>query len=145
MRLFSSKDGTSGFAIKDDGDIVSVFNLESGPHSRITPHMLALAIEQGGRKLDCFETQLPRIYSESGFRVVARTKWNEDFKSADWDKELFLEWNNGEPDIVYMIYDPKYVAKGKNEYKMGKGGKVVADPDEAAAIQAAELKKLGLN
>ena len=143
MRLFMSKDGTSGFALKD-GDIVSVFNLRAGPNDKITPHLLMLAIEQGGRKLDCFDTVLPSNYSKLGFRAVARTKWSDKHKSDDWSYETFKVWNEGRPDVVYMIYDPKYVAKGDKKYKIT-DGPFVADPDEAAAIQAAELKKLGLD
>ncbi len=102
MRTFTTADGKSGFAIKPDGDIVSVFSDGGGKvHS-----MLALAVEQGGRKLDCFDTQLPTLYEANGFREVRREPWNEEYKPAGWSKEQFAKFNKGEPDIVYMEYDP---------------------------------------
>ena len=61
MRLFTTKDGTAGFALKGD-DIVSVFKHRRSPHKSITVSMLRLAVEQGGRKLDAFDTILPSIY-----------------------------------------------------------------------------------
>ena len=60
------------------------------------------AIDQGGRKLDAFDTVLPELYSKHGFKTIARDKWNEDYKPDGWDKDLFAEFNSGEPDIVYM-------------------------------------------
>lgn len=104
MRLFLTDDKQSGFAIKSDGDIVSVFSNGGGKvHS-----MLALAVEQGGTKLDAFDTVLPDIYSINGFKEVGRDSWNEDYKPDDWNKQTFGLYNNGEPDIVYMEYDPAF-------------------------------------
>jgi hypothetical protein len=143
MRLFVTRDGTSGFAIKPDGDIVSVFNVAGGKHTKVTPNLLLLAVEQGGRRLDCFDTQLPEIYSHSGFRAVSRTKWVDEFAPEDWDKTVFGNFNNGEPDVVYMVYDPSYTpTKEKLKYKKSHG-KVVGDPDEAAQLQSIELESLG--
>ncbi len=97
MRLFVSETGTSGFAIKPDGDIVSVFSGESGSvHS-----MLELAIQNGGTKLDCFDTYLPYIYKRHGFEEVDRIKWDDKYMPQTWDKKYFKDFNNGEPDVVY--------------------------------------------
>lgn len=102
MRTFTAEDGKSGFAVKPDGDIVSVFSDGGGKvHS-----MLALAVEQGGTKLDCFDTVLPVIYKANGFHEVGRDPWNEQYKPEGWSKAQFAKFNHGEPDIVYMQYDP---------------------------------------
>lgn len=98
MRLFTAENGQSGFALKPDGDIVSVFSSEKGSLAGL----MKLAIQNGGNKLDCFDTMLPKIYKKFGFIEVDRVKWNEEYKPADWDKEFFKQWNNGEPDVVYM-------------------------------------------
>ena len=104
MKMFITEDGNSGFAIKDDGDIVSVFSNGGGAvHA-----MLELAVEQGGTKLDAFDTVLPSLYKVSGFKEVGRDSWNEQYKPDDWDKSTFSEFNQGEPDIVYMEYDAAY-------------------------------------
>ena len=98
MRLFVSENGTSGFAIKNDGDIVSVFSSAKGSSKA----MLELAVQNGGRKLDCFDTYLPQIYRQHGFKEVHREKWNEQYKPENWDKDFYSKYNNGEPDVVYM-------------------------------------------
>ena len=78
MRLFLSKDGMTGFAIKDD-DIVSVFNKSESVYDGTTVSALMLAVQEGGRKLDAFDSALPNLYSMAGFRMSSRTAWNDDF------------------------------------------------------------------
>ncbi len=104
MRLFQTEDGMSGFAIKPDGDIVSVFSDGGGK----AYSMLALAVEQGGAKLDAFNTVLPKIYNVAGFRETSRDKWDDQYMPEGWDKATFKDFNHGEPDIVYMEYDPAF-------------------------------------
>lgn len=104
MRLFLSPNQRYGFAIKQDGDIVSVFS-DGG---RKAYPMLALAVEQGGTKLDAFDTVLPYLYAEAGFREVGRDRWNDEYAPEGWSKEQFKPFNNGEPDVVYMEYDAAY-------------------------------------
>lgn len=101
MRLFVAENGLSGFALKEDGDIVSVFSREK----RGSAGALELAIAQGGKKLDCFDTFLPKIYKEHGLVEYKRDKWAEEYKPEKWDKEYFKQYNNGEPDVVYMKVD----------------------------------------
>jgi len=123
-----------GFAIKPDGDIVAVFSGSNEPRGGIYALMQA-AIEAGGRKLDAFNTMLPKIYQAVGFRPVAAVKWNDNFAPPNWNKKTFKEFNNGEPDVVLFVYDPSY------------NGGPVGYPkfdsfDEAAAIQDQALKDL---
>ncbi len=59
------------FAIKPDGDIVAVFASESEPKGG-SYALLQAAVQAGGKKLDAFNTYLPKIYSRVGFRPVAR-------------------------------------------------------------------------
>lgn len=108
-KLFVTADGNSGFAIKPDGDIVSVFNNSNRPNAAISA--LQLAVERGGTKLDAFDTILPEIYSQAGFKVVRREPWNkayeQDMIDAGWDFDYFKDFNGGRPDVVYMEYDPQ--------------------------------------
>lgn len=106
MRMFLTKDGKTGFALKGD-DIVSVFNTKRKGVKKTTVPMLMLAVQEGGRKLDAFDTVLPKFYSRLGFRISARTAWNDEYAPPGWDKELFKQYNNGEPDVVFMHYDPQ--------------------------------------
>jgi hypothetical protein len=101
MRLFLTESGKTGFALKPDGDIVSVFSYEQGGRSA-----MELAIQSGGRKLDCFDTVLPDFYASHLFSEAGRVKWDDSQAPGDWDKEVFKKFNNGEPDVVMMVYDP---------------------------------------
>jgi len=115
MKLFVNEDQTSGFAVKADGDIVSVFAAPNRAAPGRVYSMLSLAVEQGGTKLDAFDTILPQVYAMAGFVEVGRDPWVEQYKPADWDKVTFIDYNQGEPDIVYMEYQgaavPNYFAQ----------------------------------
>ena len=104
INLYLSDDGESGFGIKPNGDIVSVFSnsKEKGRSS----YMLEMAISQGGRQLDCFDIYLTKIYEAHGFKPVAKMKWNDEYIPEGWNKDNFKDYNNGEPDVVFMAYDP---------------------------------------
>lgn len=102
FRLFLTPDGKNGFAVKPDGDIVSVFSAGGG----VVHAMLTLATEEGGTKLDCFDTVLPEIYALNGFVETGRDSWNDEYKPDDWDYATFGDFNGGRPDIVYMQYQP---------------------------------------
>jgi hypothetical protein len=127
MRLFMTEDGKSGVALKDD-DIVSVFS--GPPHKGSVNSSIQLAIEEGGRRLDAFATVLPQLYNANGFQVVGRMKWNEDYKPDNWNKKTFSKFNNGEPDVVYMAYNPD-----DNRTVFENPGEYFDDPDELAQAQ----------
>jgi len=104
MRLFVAPDGKAGFALKGD-DIVSVFGFPNRYRSVSRP-LMELAVQLGGRRLDAFNTVLPEIYADHGFRTAARLPWNDEFAPEGWDKGVFGRYNRGEPDVVFMAYDP---------------------------------------
>lgn len=108
MRTFLSADGSAGYAIKPDGDLVSVFNV-GGPGGG--KKALRSAIQRGATKLDAFDeiaptfaigktdprdTQknLPRFYERFGFREVGRDPWDPQYAPEGWQ--------GGTPDVVYM-------------------------------------------
>lgn len=106
MRLFTGKDGKYGFAIKPDGDIVSVFVSPDMP--KRTGHSLMIAAKAaGGTKLDAFDTYLTKFYETHGFQETGRDVWNDEYIPRDiegnveWDKNYWAKYNNGEPDVVY--------------------------------------------
>lgn len=105
INLYLSEDGESGFGIKPNGDIVSVFS--SKKVKGRAHHLLEMAIyEGGGRQLDCFDIYLTKIYEAHGFKPVAKMKWNDEYIPEGWNKDNFKDYNNGEPDVVFMAYDP---------------------------------------
>lgn len=123
--LILSEDKKTGCAITKDGDIVSVFSA-SQERGRAIP-MLLLAVQNGGTKLDCYDIYLPAIYSKVGFKAVARNNWVEIYKPDGWDKEYFKKYNNGEPDVVFMVYDPNNTAL----YNRGDGKLIKSDNPDA--------------
>jgi 8-oxo-dGTP pyrophosphatase MutT (NUDIX family) len=134
MKTFMTDDGKAGVAVKPDGDIVSVFKAADGPKG-VADMALHLAVENGGKKLDCFDTVLPSLYAKNGFKVVARLKFNPEFAPEDWDANKFARYNGGQPDVVFMTYDP--------EHASSQGGQPVNSYDEAVALQDQEIASRG--
>lgn len=88
MKTFLTADKQSGFAVKPDGDIVSVFSAAKGRGDELVDK----AIEMGGTKLDAFDGYLTKeLYPRHGF--------------VEYKREP--NWTPGEPDVVYMKLDPK--------------------------------------
>jgi len=134
MRLFLTEDAKAGFALKGD-DIVSVFVGEA--HRGAVNGILQLATQEGGRRLDAFDTVLPNLYAAHGFKAVARIGWNDEYAPEGWNKETFKDFNKGEPDVVFMVHDPESFA-GYQE----KDGKKVSDYDDGVAAQTTALKDI---
>jgi hypothetical protein len=136
-KIYMDKNGGVGFAIKEDGDIVSVFANPDSKYNNVTTSLMHLAVQQGGRKLDAFNIYLSDIYLNAGFKPVARVKWNDAHAPEGWDKANFKKYNNGEPDVYLWAYDPladvksikkdgKFIQKNIPEFK---------NWDDAAAAQ----------
>ena len=141
MRLFVTKDGQSGFALKPDGDIISVFSAKGTGNGRA---LMETSIAAGGKKLDCFHTVLPQFYAAHGFRATSRLLWNDEIAMGDmpnWDKKAMAKFNNGEPDVVFMVYDPsfngKYDRKG-TPLKSGDNGYDLAVKAQERAMRAVD-------
>ena len=132
MRLFLTEDGKAGFALKGD-DIVSVF--VGKEHRGAVNAILQLATQEGGRRLDAFDTVLPNMYGVHGFKAVARIKWNDEYAPEGWDKDTFKDFNNGEPDVVFMVHDPESFTKYTEA-----DGKPVSEYDDGVAAQDKALK-----
>lgn len=135
MRMFSTPEGDAGFALKGD-DIVSVFKHPSAPYRNVTKSMLDLATSQGGRRLDAFDTVLPKIYSQSGFRAVARLPFNDQYAPEGWDREHFKAFNGGRPDVVFMAHDPQAGLYSPWDAKR------ISDYDEGETHQRAALAEI---
>lgn len=106
VKLFLTRDGMAGFALKPDGDIVSAFSNKAGKQRQVPQSIMPLAIQNGGTKADAFDTVLPELYVPFGLKPVGRSPWNEEFKPEDWDTEQFKQWNDGRPDVVFFEFDP---------------------------------------
>lgn len=80
-RCYLSNDDASGYAIVA-GDLRYVFSTVKGRGDEL----VADAIRNGARSLDCFDGYLTTLYTRHGFVVVRRVP----------------NWTAGGPDVVYM-------------------------------------------
>lgn len=129
MRLFVTDDGKAGFALKDD-DVISVFVSPDSEYRGAAGSLIANAVAQGGRRLDCFDTVLPKIYAAEGFVPVARVPWNDDYAPEGWDYATFQKHNAGRPDVVLMAYDPNRL----DGTYTPESGQLVTDYEEGVAL-----------
>ena len=94
-RCFVSKTGKSGYAIKPDGDIISVYSEVGSGEGR---YALNSAITNGGTKLDCFDGFLSNeFYPKWGFKTYDRWKWDDQYAPPKWNYEKF-----NRPDVILM-------------------------------------------
>ena len=122
MKLFLSKDKTTGFAIKSDGDIVSVFKHPDSPHKNVIDDIMPLAKKHGGTKLDAFDPWLPQQYGKHGFVEKSRLKFSDEHAPEGWNYE-----RDGRPDVVFMKSD-------ETPFKH-KSAPYAKDYDEAVRLQ----------
>lgn len=116
VRMFITQDGGGGVALDGD-DIVTGF-MHSGAADKGNGSIISMVdkmVELGGRRLDAFDTILPKFYAEAGFRAVARLKFNPEFAptvaggaAKDWNEADYENFNNGQPDVVFMVFDPNH-------------------------------------
>lgn len=126
--------GAGGAAVKKNNDIVSVFRNKSRPIARgkkVTDLVLPVAIQAGGKTLDCYNGGLPALYSRFGFVPVARVKFDINEAPTGWNIE-----RDGEPDIIFMAHD------GRSQEQMQKTvqifNRLLADKKIAASRQEKE-------
>lgn len=98
-KCYLSEDGTCGFAIEPDGNLVSVFSL--GTTRGFLWAIQQFAIEEGATHLDAFasnQQNLRAIYEKVfGAKVAASMDYNMEF---DHDN---IAVNHGNPEVVFMV------------------------------------------
>ena len=104
-KCYVAASGQSGYAVKPDGDIVSVFSRKGSGEGK---HALISAIFNGGRKLDCFDGYLPTFYTQFGFQEYDRWSWDDQYSPPGWNKEKY-----DSPDVVLMKLGGVYTVKSK--------------------------------
>ena len=81
---FMTNDGLAGAAVTADGDIEAVFKNPTSQIKRASAPLMLNAIENGGRKLDCYGIGLVNNYNTFGFEPVARVVWNPEYAPEGW-------------------------------------------------------------
>jgi hypothetical protein len=150
-RLFITLDGGAGFAL-DNGDIQSVFKDSAAPYQQVSFSQLVMAIDQGGRTLDAFDTVLPELYSFLGFEPVSRLPFNEEVASSDGInveafKRTFADFRDGTPDLVFMVFNPNNYELYSEPSEDVRQEQMSADYDEAVEAQDIALSEIrtGIN
>lgn len=106
MRTFLSADGKTGYAVKPDGDLVSVFNVGAKGAGEMA--VLDGIWNSGALKLDAYaqvsdmfpDGYLVSKYRKYGFVEYERMKWDNDYAPDGWDTAI-----HGEPDVVFMYLE----------------------------------------
>lgn len=96
-QAFINEEGTVGYLLDAEGDIANLFN-NSGVKGAGRKAFVE-GIQKGARTLDAFDPFLPEIYSQYGFEVTGRMKFNDDYAPEGWNYE-----RDGRPDVVFMAY-----------------------------------------
>ena len=94
---YTSETGLYGMAIAKDGDIVSVFKNPDSQEKGVADILIGFAKEKGGKKLDCFDGFLSKLYSKLGFKEKARMAWDDQYAPKNWNYE-----RDGRPDVIMM-------------------------------------------
>ncbi|EME63133.1 hypothetical protein G352_15155 [Rhodococcus ruber BKS 20-38] len=93
---------------------------------------------------DELPTRTTKLYADAGFVPIARLAWNDDYAPDGWNYETYRRYNNGQPDVVFMAYNPRAVG---SLYERG-AGEYVANYDDgivkAQAYQTASVGNRGL-
>lgn len=84
-KCYMTADGKSGVAVAPDGDIISLWSAADKSDGTRVEKLIGWAIENGGRKCDCYANGLHGLYSMFGGRPISQTPFNEDFAPDGWD------------------------------------------------------------
>lgn len=152
-KCFLTEDGTAGFAIEPDGNLVSVFNL--GTTKGFLSAIKDLARAEGANHLDAYvssKENLQRIYEVTlGFHTAATMDYNMEYDHDDIAK------NHGNPQIVFMVdhevAEPKHFDKDSydaaQQYQLSqlhlKNGKKMLTPDTKINIYAGNNENTDLS
>ena len=98
-KTFLAENGLSGIAVQPDGDIVGVFKSGQEHRKKASTELLLTAIDNGGTKLDCFNTYLPGLYAQHGFEPVAWMEFSTEYAPEGWTPAY------GTPEVVFMAHN----------------------------------------
>lgn len=126
--IFETDDHKSVIAITPDGNVVSLYSSIKGDHR--SELLVQAAIEQGGRKCDCYVLRdtsdgslfgLPFIYARHGFQPVAFIPFQEQYVIDDPDYQRWREANpNAEVAGVVTMMVPKALADDPGRYNINR-------------------------
>lgn len=97
-KTYLSGSGKTGFAIKPDGEIISVFSTEHKGEAA-----MLRAILLGGTKVEAFDGFLTReFYPRFGFKATGSMAWDEQYAPKGWDSS-----KDDHPSVVAMSLEAR--------------------------------------
>jgi hypothetical protein len=93
--LYLSYTKLSGFGLKPDGELISLFSLNAAHEG---DSAVEAAKEFGAKKLDCLGEFLREFYEGHGFEVKGWMSWDDKFRPDGWNEEKY-----GRPNVYYMV------------------------------------------
>lgn len=125
MTLIASPNADAGFAITPEGEIVSLVKDADSPMKGFASKALAESAPHGGVFLNAFDSYLTELYGKAGYKPVSRIPFDEDVMRdsiGDEATEAFMEsvkdYNEGKPDLVFMVKDPDTTSYVRGEGEM---------------------------
>ena len=102
---YISEDGLSGFAITEDGDLISVYNLGQKGYLK----SIAAEVNRNAKTLDCYNMEsqpLADMYEKTlGWKKASEMDFSYDFLVEEKGKEYadYFVKTYGEPPVVFMV------------------------------------------
>jgi SPP1 gp7 family putative phage head morphogenesis protein len=97
VTMYITENGST-FALKDDGDIISVCKNQITDRGTNARSLMAAAVEAGGTHLDSFDGNYG-FYVRCGFEPVSRCRFSKEFAPEGW-----VDGRDAEEDIYFMRY-----------------------------------------
>lgn len=142
QRVFVADNGQGYFSVAPSGEINAVAGRKGSGIRGLPDTALNVATQNGGRWLSVFDTDIAAKYADSGFKPVARVPFDPQYAPEGWDFNAMGKYNNGQPDVIFMEYDPDYV----DGYTPGGGGNSLPamEYDAAATMMAQRADRTAL-
>ena len=119
-------------AVMPNGDIVSVCKHPNAPYQRRRTGGAKKAVQEGGTKLDAYDTVLPDMYGKAGLSEVARIPFNPKFAPEGWNPETFAAFPGKTPNVPTRMKDFKVGGPGEPDIV----GMVAKPPGRVSDVQA---------
>lgn len=136
-KLFLSETGHAGFAIKADGELVSVFSLPGLMEGNNAAYE---AVKNGAKYLWCFDTGLIEFYERQGFKSVTKEPWNDSFAPDGWDHKRYAK-----PDVHKMVLPGMKIQKSAEQKTTGghRSGNLWIEEDGTVKTLMAKMGEMG--
>lgn len=114
-----STDGHAGALVTHNGEIGAVFSNGRQYSSKSSSHIIKKTFStlkaNGGKWLNCYNTNLPSLYAEQGLYVNSYLDINEDYVPDEYKTEEFINmFPNFNKGVVFMSVEKKPVKRFKN-------------------------------